>query len=567
MEPDHSPLYYLSLHFWQLVAGGTEFGVRYLSVLAGTLWIPLVYWLGRRLRMPFAALAALLLVLSPFAYYYAQETRDYAIAAVFSTLSIGAFAVAVSRNRSRDWVLWILASLLAVAWHYYVVWLFAALGVWFLVNPGRAKGRWMPFIVSNGAILVTLLLLAGLVYQRIAGYTLYQSGRPNVFPVLAELVFRAFTFGPRAPLVETSGQLWADLAWLLPILAAGSFLVWRRLAHRASDRNFESLPLITLGVVALCSYLLQLRLPWFFPRYILYVLPLAIFLILQAAVWSAKRPALAALLLLPITGLNVYGLWQGWFNPDWERDNYRLVTAAIRDGMGLREKVVINSATFNPAFDRYWPNSRPEYQPSSLPIDTTATGAALEQLTSDASGVWLFQWSSPISDPDGYVGRWLESHGSEIQTRWFGEITLRHFAIQPGRPAPPANKAGVSFEGLRLSGYDGFSRAKRGGDLKGTLSWITDTPTPHDWTRSLRLMDLNGRRVAQLDEEPLGGTIGTSEWRARETVLDEARLRIPTDVQPGTYQLVIGLYEQGGAIARSSDGSDFAPIASVSISD
>src|SRR5262249_24794912 len=158
-------------------------------------------------------------------------------------------------------------------------------------------------------------------------------------------------------------------------------------------------------------------LPWFFPRYVLFILPLGLLVLVQAARVVGRTPVFAGALLVPLAGLSSFGLVQGWFNQNWERDNYRLVTSEIRSGVGLHERVVINSAAFNPAFDRYWQGSNPSYEPSKLQIDEVATAAELERLTAGSSGVWLFQWSSPISDPNGFVGLWLETHAHEIQTR------------------------------------------------------------------------------------------------------------------------------------------------------
>ncbi|HEY6041297.1 MAG TPA: glycosyltransferase family 39 protein, partial [Anaerolineae bacterium] len=42
----HPPLYYLLLHCWMPFAGLSEFGVRFLSVLAGTLVVALTYRLA-----------------------------------------------------------------------------------------------------------------------------------------------------------------------------------------------------------------------------------------------------------------------------------------------------------------------------------------------------------------------------------------------------------------------------------------------------------------------------------------------------------------------------------------
>jgi hypothetical protein len=74
----HPPLYYLLLHYWIALGGDTPYNVRLLSVLFGTGTIPLIYLIGKRLSGVVVGLAAaVLLALSPFNIYFAQETRMY----------------------------------------------------------------------------------------------------------------------------------------------------------------------------------------------------------------------------------------------------------------------------------------------------------------------------------------------------------------------------------------------------------------------------------------------------------------------------------------------------------
>ena len=76
----HPPLYYILLHFWITVVGDGPAAVRLLSALLGTLTIPVIFFLGRRLLGSTAGLlAALILALSPFHVRFAQETRMYAL--------------------------------------------------------------------------------------------------------------------------------------------------------------------------------------------------------------------------------------------------------------------------------------------------------------------------------------------------------------------------------------------------------------------------------------------------------------------------------------------------------
>ena len=84
----HPPGYYLLLHAWRALAGQSEFALRSLSVAAGLVLVVFTYLLGRRLfGKTTGLLAAFLAALSPFAIYYSQEARMYALMAVLSVAS------------------------------------------------------------------------------------------------------------------------------------------------------------------------------------------------------------------------------------------------------------------------------------------------------------------------------------------------------------------------------------------------------------------------------------------------------------------------------------------------
>jgi hypothetical protein len=83
------PLYYALLHVWIALAGESEFAMRFISVLADVAGVALVVVLARLLtRSRSAALAAgALYALNPFAIWYAQEVRQYALVAALCTAS------------------------------------------------------------------------------------------------------------------------------------------------------------------------------------------------------------------------------------------------------------------------------------------------------------------------------------------------------------------------------------------------------------------------------------------------------------------------------------------------
>ena len=74
----HPPLYFGLLHFWRIPTGDSEFAIRFLSAMIGTLSVAALWRLGRLLfptREDVALLAALWLALSRFDVWWWREYR------------------------------------------------------------------------------------------------------------------------------------------------------------------------------------------------------------------------------------------------------------------------------------------------------------------------------------------------------------------------------------------------------------------------------------------------------------------------------------------------------------
>jgi mannosyltransferase len=97
----HPPLYYLLLHAWIALKGDTPYAVRLLSVLFGAGTIPIIYLIGKRISGVVMGLAAaVLLALSPFHLYFAQETRMYTLLTFNAAVAIYALVRLLTDSRS-----------------------------------------------------------------------------------------------------------------------------------------------------------------------------------------------------------------------------------------------------------------------------------------------------------------------------------------------------------------------------------------------------------------------------------------------------------------------------------
>ena len=155
--------YYLAAWAWGWIFGLGEVGLRSLSALAGTAMIPVAYGAGAVLVSRRAGLvAAALVATNPFLVWYSQEARSYALLAAIGAATVLAFGLALRGGRT-SLAAWAVLSALAIATHYFAVFLVASEAVWLVV---RLRPRRPALLASllPGAVLIAHLPL--LVAQR-----------------------------------------------------------------------------------------------------------------------------------------------------------------------------------------------------------------------------------------------------------------------------------------------------------------------------------------------------------------------------------------------------------------
>jgi mannosyltransferase len=159
--------YYLLLHLWVGVFGGSEPAVRSLSAVVGALAVPVAVLLGTRLFGRIVGLlGGLLLALNPFFVEYEQIARSYSLLVLLLLISCLAFVAAVENPSRRTLLGYVLASALSFYMHYFAALIllvqFATILV--LKPPRAARKRWTIAVAG-----VILLCLPGVVFAARAG--------------------------------------------------------------------------------------------------------------------------------------------------------------------------------------------------------------------------------------------------------------------------------------------------------------------------------------------------------------------------------------------------------------
>jgi mannosyltransferase len=134
------PLYYCLAWVWVRVFGDTEAGLRSLSAVAGVLTVPVLYGAGAKLVSRRAGLiAAALAACSPLLIWYSQEARSYVLLVGLSAASLLGFAYLLERPSRRAAAVWVAASALALATHYYAILVVIPEALWLLFVHRRRR--------------------------------------------------------------------------------------------------------------------------------------------------------------------------------------------------------------------------------------------------------------------------------------------------------------------------------------------------------------------------------------------------------------------------------------------
>ena len=109
-------------------------------------------------------------------------------------------------------------------------------------------------------------------------------------------------------------------------------------------------------------------------------------------------------------------------------------------------------------------------------------------------------------------------------------------------PAPILDDA-IALRGFRLES----PQVRAGATARVILYWTAEAPPPTDLTTFVHIVvgndEAGGDRIAQRDVQPVGGTRPTGTWRRGDFVGDAYDVVIPPGADPGSYRVVVGMYE------------------------
>jgi mannosyltransferase len=326
------PLYYALAWFWTQFAGSAEFGLRSFSALAGVATIPVAFLLGAELRGRRTGLfAAALVAVNPMLLWYSQEARAYALMTLLCALSLLFCLRALRGGQRRDFVLWGVASGLALATHYFAI--FPVLVELALLARRRGRASWagLGIVACFGALLLPLA-----VHQMSYGHAEW-IGNLTLGHRLWETA-ATFLTGETADIIGQPERPELALVPLVLCFAAFALLTWR---GRRAERRAASVPLLVGGAAIGVPVVLAL-----FPGGVDFVLarnmmaalvPLLVVVAIGLTLPTARRlgNVLAACLFAYSLGFCVYAS----FSPNLQRPDWGSVASRLGEADAPRATV------------------------------------------------------------------------------------------------------------------------------------------------------------------------------------------------------------------------------------
>ncbi len=413
IQPKHNgPLYFLLLWLWQAICHTSDFALRYFSTLASVTTVALVWRLARDwFDARTAHLSALLVAMAPFAVYFGQETKMYALHMALATSTWLLLERALRRGGWKRWTAYLVSINLLAYTHYFGAFAVAAQALATLLVLRHRPRVLRTYVLSLAGMVIFYLPVLVFIASIFPIYIVHD--RTQGFVPLGKIVL--------ALMAEYGARFWWDglplyqrgaVLALVGLTGLGLVLAWR-VRQRVGVW-------LTASVVlpVLIYYPISLQMPFFSPKYFSAMFPLLTLALALGVTWLLRRArwiglgALALVLLFPY-----WCLLRDVMNPLAQRPNWRAIAAYLeRNGsaedVGL---VFVDYAILLP--ERYghgdvslWPFNclnGPEGEPYQPGTD--------------------YAWMAPgLYNPEAFAGTVCDPYAPEAYFDWLERQGYRH---------------------------------------------------------------------------------------------------------------------------------------------
>ncbi len=465
-------LYFLSLRGWFYLVGATEFALRYVSVMASIVSIPLTWQVARRLfgtaaRDPAVVtrqsvaqstvppLAVLFLAFNPYQLWYAQEGKMYTWVIALTLLAHWCWLTGITRGGWRLWLVYLITVSICLYTHLLTIILIPLHLLWFVIAWPQSRQHWRGYALALAGLTLPYLPLVWWQWamlnssEKLSGFN---------FTPLSEILYtllinHSYGLLPAPPLLR-----------LLPIFFLGAVGllfgvgVFATLRSRLDDKLKSGLNqwrryllLISWLLVPIATiYLLSLRQPVYTDRYIIWIAPAAMILLaigVQALYQYIGRLAMPLILILVIYSLGLWGQ-MGWRQKS-ETIKYDLRSAIhyVAERRKPETLLVLQIPHIEFSYRYYSSDYSPTlFATSDVPLGRWAGGLwsnnglpddqavvmadqEMQRITQGVQELWVLSSEVEMWDARHLMNGWLASNGRMIESAEFHGVHARHYIL------------------------------------------------------------------------------------------------------------------------------------------
>jgi len=535
------PLYHALTIYWLQWLGDSDFSLRFFSTIFSVLVIPATYRLGKSLiNSRVALVAALLVTVSPFQIWHAQDARNYSMLTAASILSLWSFVSLWRYGGWRWWALYIFSTEWAIMTHYHGLIVIGVQGLFLLIQFRRYWRQYAAWGVSLAVILLPYaawMLVGSRAWQ--GTHWLPRVGLPASYWQSAV----AFSIGKMVPSAQ---QLLPVLAFLGIFVLGMAFLLTRaRHSRRAADSFVLLTGFVFAPNIAVWGYSL-LKTPIYLPRYLI---PVQIGFLLTIAVgieslagrgtFRSPRRWLATVLGAVLVGISAWVLVHHYSDPLFAKPNWCGIAQTIETFQLPDDGILMTGTGGEFLFDHYYRGGLTVRHDFNTPAPSPPEAEKIiAQIAADNSRLWFTPYGEPL---DPALEAWLAENAFPAWQKWVGRKNL--LLYRTGNPILARTESvGATFGGAVLDTISLPDSPVAAGDILPLKSaWHAETPVTADVKISLRLVNPTGDIFAQSDFPPFA--VSPSAWTPDTLQTDRRGLWIPTDAPPGLYDLRMVVYD------------------------
>ena len=339
---DHfQPLYYLIMPYWRFIFGNSEFALRSFSALLGSIAVILLSLVALRLFGKKHALWTLsLATFSAFGVFYSQDARPCALLTFCTALQIYFFTSAMldKHDKVSRWGFWI-TTMIGLFGSIFICIFTAGLSITHFIIY-RNRKNWLRWWLPTSLFALPSILFyfsSELIIDPTLIHTVHYG-----FPIIQNVLFVLYgilvgqTYGPSINSLHTYNR-WTVVFNYLPelfILLVVGFIIavllvkiyTKKSENQLHNQFFFSLLLISFVLAFLFALVTNLN--WL-PRHSFYLWTPFVLLMPTICHSKNKSGSFAKGVFIILIILNIYSLYNYFFNESYRKDDYRAVAKYI----------------------------------------------------------------------------------------------------------------------------------------------------------------------------------------------------------------------------------------------